>query len=145
MSSTIDTLQQEIITSNAEADQASRELELMRNRAFEESAQESLIREQELREVQTELERNRIEKDDWEAAALESKAKLDEARSSLESARRDLELERQARQKDTRELEAEREKSFNLQSVLEDFQRGALQFVEFNEFTVMLYQRRTMK
>lgn len=146
MASTIDTLQQEIITSNAEAEKASRELELLRNRALEESAQESLIREQELREMQTELERCRIEKDDWEAAAHESKAKLDEARSALEGARRDLDLERQARLKDTRELEAERMKCDNLQSVLEDFQRGTFPAIGSSSMnTEYPLQRRTTK
>ena len=42
----------------------------------------------------------------------------------IEEARRELELEITARAKDLVELEQEREKSENLQSVLQDFQAG---------------------
>jgi hypothetical protein len=97
----------------------------MRSRAFEESAQENLVRERELRETQTELERCRMEKDEWERMALQDKVVADEARSNAEMYRRDLELEREARERDAAELESEREKSDNLQSVLQDFQAGA--------------------
>ena len=52
---------------------------------------------------------------------------MDEARTALENLRRDVEIERDAREAEHEELEKEREKTSNLQSVLEDFQLG--QFV----------------
>jgi outer membrane murein-binding lipoprotein Lpp len=125
LTSTVEMLKEELISTSAEAERASGELDNMRSRAFEESAQENLVRERELRETQTELERCRMEKDEWERMALQDKVVADEARSNAEMYRRDLELEREARERDAAELESEREKSDNLQSVLQDFQAGA--------------------
>ncbi|KAJ7359187.1 hypothetical protein DFH08DRAFT_405602 [Mycena albidolilacea] len=122
LTSTVEMLKEELISTSAEAERASGELDNMRSRAFEESAQENLVRERELRETQAELERCRMEKDEWERMALQDKVVADEARSNAEMYRRDLELEREARERDAAELESEREKSDNLQSVLQDFQ-----------------------
>lgn len=49
---------------------------------------------------------------------------MDEARTLLATVRRDLEIEEAEKQTTMRDLEMEREKSANLQSVLEDFQSG---------------------
>ncbi|KAJ7461844.1 hypothetical protein B0H11DRAFT_1735726 [Mycena galericulata] len=122
LNSTVEMLKEELISTSAEAERASSELDNMRNRAFEENAQENLVRERELRETQTELERCRMERDEWERMASQDKVVADEARSNAEMYRRDLELEREARERDAAELESEREKSENLQSVLQDFQ-----------------------
>ncbi|KAJ6473552.1 hypothetical protein C8R47DRAFT_987262 [Mycena vitilis] len=122
LNSTVELLKEELISSSAEAERASSELDNMRSRAFEESAQENQVRERELRETQTELERCRMEKDEWERMAMQDKVVADEARSNAEMYRRDLELEREARERDAAELDSEREKSENLQSVLQDFQ-----------------------
>ena len=121
---TVETLKAEVLASNEEAERASRELESMRTRAFQESAQEVYLRERELRETQTELEQCRIERDEWERKALQEHVIADEARTALENARRDVELEREARERDAAALQVEREKAENLQSVLEDFQTG---------------------
>lgn len=122
LNSTVDTLKEELITSHEEAERTSNELDNLRNRAFQENAQESLLRERELRETQTELERCRIERDEWERVALQDKAMSDEYNTTMETLRRELELERGAREREAQELETEREKSDNLQSVLQDFQ-----------------------
>ncbi|KAL5499104.1 hypothetical protein ACEPAH_1622 [Sanghuangporus vaninii] len=121
---TIDALKTEIVTSNAEAERASKELEVMRSRVYEESSKETAIRERELRELQFELERCRIERDEWEREALENRVSIDEAKTAAENYKRDLEIEREAREREHAELEAEREKTVNLQSVLEDFQNA---------------------
>lgn len=55
---------------------------------------------------------------------MQEKVGAEESRITIESLQRDLELERDARERETGELEFEREKSGNLQSVLEDFQVG---------------------
>ncbi|EJF60500.1 hypothetical protein DICSQDRAFT_155665 [Dichomitus squalens LYAD-421 SS1] len=119
---TIDTLKSELIAANEEAERASRELETMRSRALHDSSQETFLRERELRELQAELEQCRIERDEWEQKALQEHVSADEARTSADSLRRDVEVEREARQRAETALEIEREKSANLQSVLEDFQ-----------------------
>lgn len=48
----------------------------------------------------------------------------DEARSLLDATRREWELEEAQREKEAQDLAMEKEKSANLQSVLEDFQAG---------------------
>ncbi|RDB28051.1 hypothetical protein Hypma_002229 [Hypsizygus marmoreus] len=122
LTATVETLKEELITSHEEAERASNELDHMRSRALEENAQETLMRERELRETQTELERCRMEREEWERTALQERALVDDLRSAIETYKRELELEREAREADFLEMEAEREKSGNLQSVLQDFQ-----------------------
>jgi hypothetical protein len=129
LSSTVETLKQELIASNEEVERASNELAAVRTRAFQENAQETLLRERELREAQSELERCRLERDEWERMALQDRVVADEAKSAVEMYKRDVELEREARTREAGELELEREKSSNLQSVLEDFQAGALRSI----------------
>ncbi|OSD05188.1 hypothetical protein PYCCODRAFT_1432941 [Trametes coccinea BRFM310] len=122
LAATVETLKAELIASNEEADRASRELEAMRSRALQDSAQETFLRERELRELQAELEQCRIERDEWEQKALQEHISADEARTTADMLRRDLEVEREARDRAEAALEVEREKCNNLQSVLEDFQ-----------------------
>ncbi|KAF8155719.1 hypothetical protein B0H34DRAFT_714546 [Crassisporium funariophilum] len=119
---TIETLKVELIASHEEAELASSKLDAMRSRAFQENAQESLQREKELRETQMELERCRLERDEWERSAQQEKVISEDAKSTVASLRRDLELESEARDREAAELDREREKSENLQSVLQDFQ-----------------------
>ena len=121
---TVETLKAELISSNEEAERASRELEAMRSRALQENAQEVFIRERELREVQGELEQVRMERDEWERKALQEHIAADEAKSMVDTLGRDLEIEREAREREAVALQTEQEKVNNLQSVLEDFQAG---------------------
>jgi hypothetical protein len=121
---TVETLKSELISSNEEAERASRELEIMRSRALQENAQDALMREKELRETQADLERCRLERDEWERALLQERVVGDELRTAYESIMRDLELEHEAREREADQLDVEREKANNLQSVLEDFQAG---------------------
>lgn len=124
LTTTIETLKSELIVSNEEAERASKELEVMRTRALQESAQDVYMKERELHEVQSELEQCRMERDDWEQKALQEHVVADEARTALENLRREYEVEREAGERTFAELEAERQKSRNLQSVLEEFQEG---------------------
>ncbi|KAF9816844.1 hypothetical protein IEO21_03818 [Rhodonia placenta] len=122
LTATVETLKAELIASNDEAERASRELEAMRSRALQESAQESFMRERELHETQAELEQCRVERDEWEQKAMQEHIAADEARMTMNNLRREVEVERTARELAAVELQAEREKCNNLQSVLEDFQ-----------------------
>lgn len=126
--STVETLKEELIAASDESARASTELDNIRTRAFQETANENLLRERELRETQTELERCRLERDEWERIALQEKTFSEDARSSLESMTRDLEYEREAHIREAAELELARERGDNLQSVLQDFQAGNLSF-----------------
>lgn len=125
LASTVETLKSELIASSEDAERASKELDAMRSRVLQDNAQESLLKDRELRETQSELEGCRMEKDEWEQMAMQEKMVGDEARSTVEALKRDLELERDAREREAGQLEAEQEQSKNLQSVLEDFQAGA--------------------
>lgn len=120
----METLKSELIASSSEAERASKELDTIRSRALQDNAQESLLKDRELRETQGEVERCRMERDEWERTAMQDRVMGDEARTALESLKRELELERQAKERDAAELELAREQSTNLQSVLEDFQAG---------------------
>ena len=120
LSATVETLKTELIVSHEEVERASSELDAMRTRTL----QESLQREKELRETQLDLERCRMDCDDWKRSAEQEKAISEEARSTVESLRRELEMESEGRAKETLELNLERERSENLQSVLQDFQAG---------------------
>ncbi|PPR06821.1 hypothetical protein CVT26_003847 [Gymnopilus dilepis] len=122
MAATIETLKAELIASHEEAERASSKLDAMRTRVLQENAQENIQRERELRETQVELERCRMERDEWERSALQEQVASEEARSAAEALRRDLEIEKASRARDLAELEKEREKAENLQSVLQDFQ-----------------------
>ena len=84
------------------------------------------MRERELRETQTELERSRLEREEWERMALQERALVDDLRTTVETFKRELDMERDARQVETTLLQVEKEKATNLQSVLQDFQAGML-------------------
>lgn len=117
-------MKEELIQSNAAAERSSRELEAIRARAFHDSAQEVAARERDLAELQSELERCRIERDEHEHALMTEKIVSEEARAELTRTRRELELEKKARIKQLEEMEKEKENNSNLQSVLDDFQTG---------------------
>ena len=140
--STVETLKVELISSNDEAERATRGLEALRTRALREDAQESMLRERELRETQSELERCRIERDEWERGLMQERVVLNEARVSVDALSRDLEIEQEARRRDVEALEVERERASNLQSVLEDFQAGTLFIFQGILLYLMHVQRR---
>lgn len=121
---TVEALKAEVLSSNEEAERATRELDVLRGRAMEENAHEAARRERDLHEAQSELERTRLERDDWERTAMQERVTADEARAALEVARREAAVERDAAQRAEDELETERTNARNLQSVLEDFQSG---------------------
>ncbi|KAJ7892753.1 hypothetical protein B0H14DRAFT_956529 [Mycena olivaceomarginata] len=120
--STMEMPKEELVSTSAEAQRASGELDNMRSEALKESVQESLVRERELRETQTELEQCRTEKYEWERTALQERVLAAEARSNAELYRRALELEWETRKRDAPELESEWEISDRLQFVLQDFE-----------------------
>ncbi|KAF8842947.1 hypothetical protein BDN67DRAFT_898199 [Paxillus ammoniavirescens] len=118
LSSTVETLRAELIASHAESERTARELDLLRNHDLHESA----ASERELRDTLGELERSRMERDEWERVAMQEKVAAEEARSTSDALRRELDLEREAREEDIVGLEAAKETAANLQSVLQDFQ-----------------------
>ncbi|KAL4072537.1 hypothetical protein V8B97DRAFT_2023650 [Scleroderma yunnanense] len=122
LTATVETLKAELIVSHEETERTARELDSIRSKALNENTQETLQRERELRESMGELERCRIERDEWEQAAMQERVTAEEARSMVDTLRHDLEIEREARERERVQLEAAKETASNLQSVLEDFQ-----------------------
>jgi hypothetical protein len=110
------------VAANSDLDRTSRELDALRSRALDESAHESNLLQREVHELRSELERCRIERDEWERAVLEERVAVENSRAESASLRRDLELERQCREREAELCEHETERAANLQSVLEDFQ-----------------------
>lgn len=145
LNSTLETLKEELISASEESARTAAELDNMRNRAFQETTHESLLRERELRETQTELEQCRLERDEWERVALQERAFSEDARSAAESITRDLELEKEKRARELAELALQRERGDNLQSVLQDFQAGtpSSHSERSNHLSVTLKQRNT--
>lgn len=119
--STVEALQSEVLSSNAEAERTSRELDAMR----QEASGESLQREQVLQEARAELERTRSARDDWEAEAMAQRVRAEEARSTLDATYRELATAKEASERNATARDAEAERANNLQAVLEDFQSGA--------------------
>jgi hypothetical protein len=118
--STVETLQAEVLASNAEAERTTQELDAMR----QEVSGESLQREQALREAHAELERTRTARDDWEAETMAQRVRAEEARLTLDATYRELTLAKEANERDVAARDAETERANNLQAVLEDFQSG---------------------
>jgi hypothetical protein len=124
LEATAEALRAELALAEGDIARAARDADALRGRALEEGAFEAAQRQRELREALAELERTRVERDEWESSALRERVVTDEARAVLESARRELAAEREAAQRAVAERDAERENARNLQSVLEDFQAG---------------------
>ncbi|EIW78319.1 hypothetical protein CONPUDRAFT_60673 [Coniophora puteana RWD-64-598 SS2] len=122
LATAVETMKTELIASHDEGERTARELDSIRSKALDDTTQESMLRERELHETVAELERCRIERDEWEQAAMQERMFSEEARTNLDAARRDLELEREAREREGQELDAASLTAANLQSVLEDFQ-----------------------
>ncbi|KAF9269616.1 hypothetical protein L218DRAFT_993643 [Marasmius fiardii PR-910] len=122
LSATVETLKEELIVSNEEVERASNELDLLRNRTLHENTQEALMRDRELRNAQTELERYRMTLEERDLNEMKEKAMLDEARSNIETLETDLKLAKAALERVENSNKLEKERADNLQSVLADFQ-----------------------
>jgi hypothetical protein len=125
LSSTISTLNAELIGSNDEAERISCELDALRSRTQEDNAYESSVRERDA----AELERMRQERDEWERAAQEEGVTNEQLKAQVETLVRELQVEAAEREAQAREVIREKKTSANLQSVLEDFQAGASHLV----------------
>ena len=110
----------ELVSSNEEAERLSQELDALRNRALQDNAYESSLRERDA----AELERVRRERDDWERVAMEERIRGESLSAEISVLHREQQaviIELEVR---TEELKQEKQTSSNLQSVLEDFQSG---------------------
>lgn len=130
----METLKTELLASHAENERTARVLDLLRNRDLS----ESVASEHAMRETLAELERCRLERDEWERGSMQERLSVEEARAIAEAFRRELDIEKEMRHREMGELDAAKETAANLQSVLEDFQTGVYSIVWYWSTVVWL-------
>ncbi|KAF8331277.1 uncharacterized protein EI90DRAFT_3057337 [Cantharellus anzutake] len=114
----VDTLNTELVSSNEEAERLSRELDALRNRALQDNAYESSLRERDA----AELEHVRQDRDEWERVAIEERVRGESLSMEVIALQRQLQTKSDELEVMAKEFEQEKGTSVNLQSVLEDFQ-----------------------
>lgn len=127
-------LEEELIASHDHYEKTSRELEHLRRRfvdvqedAFAETAEkESLIQ-----ELQSRLQREEREREDWETMASEQRASKDQAVMNMRSMERERDAARAEKDSLRHELDREVENLNNLQQVLEEFQSAKESEIQF--------------
>ncbi|KAF8595380.1 hypothetical protein BDV93DRAFT_501288 [Ceratobasidium sp. AG-I] len=132
LSNTIETLKQELITTSEDASNLSHELSSLRQRALDTTSSADAELEQtrlelehtrgELEMTRRELEGERLEREELEREAAQERVMAEEVRAQVNVLRREVEQAATLRARETEAVEREKEKSANLQSVLEDFQ-----------------------
>ncbi|KAG8741949.1 hypothetical protein FRC10_002261 [Ceratobasidium sp. 414] len=132
LSNTIEALKQELTASSDDASHLSHELSALRQRALDTTSSADAELEQtrlelehtrgDLDATRRELEEERMEREELEREAAQERVMAEEVRAQVVVLRREMEQAAALRAKDTEAIEREKEKSANLQSVLEDFQ-----------------------
>lgn len=125
---TVETLKNELIQSNEDADAAHSELEQLRLHAFDSEKQtndEANERDLLLREVQEDLERVKIEREEWESEAMRERVRREEMQQIYGQLEMELATAKTERENLREERDREQESAANLHAVLEEFQAGA--------------------
>lgn len=128
LSQTVETLKAELIQSHADAESLHNEMEKLRSRAFDTeqaSTDEAQQREIALRETQEDLERVRIERDEWEGEAMRERVRREELAARQGQIEMDLAQAKADRETLREERDREMESAANLNAVLEEFQASA--------------------
>lgn len=121
---TIATLQQELTSQAAETSSLSSSLSALRLQSST-TSDSALVREREVRELQGEVERLRMEREEWEEVAGNERARAEDEELRVR------ELEGEVRRliadagREREKAKREEERAVNLQSVLEEFQACA--------------------
>ncbi|GAA5836052.1 hypothetical protein JCM3766R1_001952 [Sporobolomyces carnicolor] len=122
---TVETLKSELIQSNEDADAAHSELEQLRLHAFDSEKQtndEANERDLLLREVQEDLERVRMEREEWESEAMRERVRREEMQQLFGQIEMELATAKTERENLREERDREQESAANLHAVLEEFQ-----------------------
>ncbi|KAG9122784.1 hypothetical protein FRC07_000683 [Ceratobasidium sp. 392] len=132
LSNAVETLKQELTAASDDASHLSRELSALRQRALDNTSSADAELEQtrlelehtrgDLEATRRELEGERIEREELEREAAHERVMADEVKAQVGVLRREVEQAAALRARDLEAVEREKEKSTNLQSVLEDFQ-----------------------
>lgn len=125
LSQTVETLKSELIQSHADAETLHTDLEKLRTRVLDSeraSTDEAQQREIALRETQEDLERVRIERDEWEGEAMRERVRREELASRQGQLEMELAQAKADRETLREERDREMESAANLNAVLEEFQ-----------------------
>ncbi|CEL57326.1 GRIP domain-containing protein C119,12 OS=Schizosaccharomyces pombe (strain 972 / ATCC 24843) GN=SPBC119.12 PE=2 SV=1 [Rhizoctonia solani AG-1 IB] len=132
LSNTIETLKQELNDSLEDSSNLSRELSAFRQRALDSTSSADAELEQmrieveharrDLESTRRELEEERLDREEFEREAAQERVMTEELKAQLVVLRREVEQAAAQRNREAEAVQREKEKSANLQSVLEDFQ-----------------------
>lgn len=117
----------ELIQTNDDAEHAHSELEQLRLRAFDSqklTSEEASERELALRDAQEDLERVRMEREEWEGEAMRERVRREELQARLGQVEMELGVAKSEREVLREERDREAESAANLHAVLEEFQAG---------------------
>ncbi|ORY92707.1 hypothetical protein BCR35DRAFT_298211 [Leucosporidium creatinivorum] len=125
LTASVETLRLELIQTNDDAEHAHSELEQLRLRAFDSqklTSEEASERELALRDAQEDLERVRMEREEWEGEAMRERVRREELVTRLGQVEMELGVAKSEREVLREERDREAESASNLHAVLEEFQ-----------------------
>ncbi|KAG0309524.1 hypothetical protein BGZ97_013042 [Linnemannia gamsii] len=131
---TIKQLEEELMASHEHYEKTSRELEHLRRRLVdiqEDASAEVVEKENLIHELQSRLQREEREREDWETMASEQRASKDQAIVNMRAMERERDAARAEKESIRVELDREIESLNNLQSVLEEFQSAKESEIQF--------------
>ncbi|OAQ28923.1 hypothetical protein K457DRAFT_75683 [Linnemannia elongata AG-77] len=131
---TIKQLEEELMASHEHYEKTSRELEHLRRRLVdiqEDASAEVVEKENLIHELQSRLQREEREREDWETMASEQRASKDQAIVNMRAMERERDAARAEKEAIRVELDREIESLNNLQSVLEEFQSAKESEIQF--------------
>ncbi|KAF9095244.1 hypothetical protein BGX29_009125 [Mortierella sp. GBA35] len=131
---TIKQLEEELMASHEHYEKTSRELEHLRRRLVdiqEDASAEVVEKENLIHELQSRLQREEREREDWETMASEQRASKDHAVVNMRAMERERDAARAEKESIRLELDREIESLNNLQSVLEEFQSAKESEIQF--------------
>ncbi|KAF9178718.1 hypothetical protein BGZ51_007463 [Haplosporangium sp. Z 767] len=131
---TIKQLEDELMASHEHYEKTSRELEHLRRRLVdiqEDASAEVVEKENLIHELQSRLQREEREREDWETMAQEQRASKDQAIVNMRAMERERDAARAEKESLRIELDREIESLNNLQSVLEEFQSAKESEIQF--------------
>lgn len=120
-----------MIQTNDDAEHAHSELEQLRLRAFDSqksTTEEAHAREVALRDAQEDLERVRMEREEWEGEAMRERVKREQLQARVGQIEMELGTAKSEREALREERDREAESAANLHAVLEEFQAGESEF-----------------
>ncbi|KAF9361298.1 hypothetical protein BGX26_004483 [Mortierella sp. AD094] len=131
---TIKQLEEELMASHEHYEKTSRELEHLRRHMDdikEDAFSEVVEKENLIQELQSRLQREEREREDWETMASEQRASKDQAVMNMRAMERERDATRAEKEALRQELNREIESLNNLQTVLEEFQSTKESEIQF--------------